>query len=128
MSEAAGPQQGSAYLTANYVFVYAVAPVNGGSADAVRVAVHRSIQIEIFNSSEYQTEPDKAWISDDSSDASNITCYQYDGFIDPGFALGGPVPNETGTADPYDTGNLLTQSAQPAPSSTVGECQAVSGD
>jgi hypothetical protein len=128
MSASAGPQSGSAYLTANYVFVYAVGPANGDRAQDMRVTVHRTVQIEIFNSGEYQTEPDKAWISDDSSDASNITCYQYDGFIDPGFSLGGPAPNETGTADPYATGNLLTQSAQPTPSSTVGECQAVSGD
>ena len=128
MSESAGPQQGSAYLTGNYVFVYAVAPVNGGSSGELRVAVHRSMQIEVFNSDEYQTEPDKAQISRYSADVSDITCYRYDGFIDPGFAVGGAAPNETGTGDPFDTGNLLTQSAQPTPSSTQGECQAVSGD
>ena len=86
------------------------------------------MQIELFNGDEYQTDLDKAQITGYSSDLSDIACYQYDGFIDPGFSVVPAAPNETGTGDPYDTGNLLTQSAQPTPSSTRGECQAVAGD
>lgn len=128
MSASAGPQRDSAYLTANYIFVYAVAPAKGDTSQHLRVTVHRTVQIEIFNSNDYQDNPSKAWISDYTSSVSDITCYQYDGYIDPGFELGGPGPNETGEADPYATGNLLTESAAPSPSSTMGECQAMAGD
>jgi hypothetical protein len=128
MSASAGPQRGSAYLTANYIFVYAVGPAHGDTSDELRVTVHRTLQIEIFDSSEYQTDPGKAWITEWDMTDSNIVCYKFDGYIDPGFQLGGPGPNETGTADPYDTGNLLTQSAAPGPTSTVGECEAASGE
>ena len=127
MSESAGPQSGTAYLTANYVFVYAVGPAKGGSALDTLVTVHRTVQIEIFNSAEYQVDSSKAWIYNYSADTSNITCYDYNGFIDPGFGGSGAVPDVSGVADPYDTGNLLTPSAAPSPTSTLGACQAESG-
>lgn len=128
MSASAGPQSDSAYLTADYVFVYAVGPASGDSSEDLRVAVHRSVQIEIYNSGEYQTDPGKAWLTEWGMTDSNIVCYQYDGYIDPGFQQDGPAPNETGTVDPYATGNLLTQSAAPDPSSTAGECQTASSN
>lgn len=127
MSASAGPQQGTAYLTANYLFAYAVGPADGDRDAASRVTVHRSIQIEIFNGNEYRADPDHAFITDMSSYVSNITCYRYDGYIDPGFDGRGAAPNISGVANPYATGNLLTASAEPSPTSTEGECQAASG-
>ena len=128
MSASPGPQSGSAFLTANYVFVYAVGPANGDSSEDLRVVVHRTLQIEIYNSSEYQTTPGKAWITEWDMSDSNIVCYRFDGYIDPGFQQGGPGPNETGVVDPYDTGNLLTQSAAPQATSTGGQCETASGE
>lgn len=127
MSAAAGPHHYTVLLTADYIFVYAVGPASGASDEDTRVTVHRSVQIEVVNPAHYESVSGKAWIYNYAASTGNIVCYKYDGYIEPGFE-GGAAPNETGVADPYATGNLLTASAQPSASSTQGECQAESGE
>jgi hypothetical protein len=127
MSAKAGPRPGTALLTADYVFVYAVGTPAGVDGDDTRVTVHRTVQLEVLDPDEFLTEAGKAWLYDYAADMSNIRCYTYDGFVEPGF-VGGGVPNVTGVADPYATGNLLAGSARPAPAGTAGLCRAVTGD
>lgn len=124
MSEAAGSQKDTVDLTANYSFVYAVAPVSGDTAEHQRVVIHRTVQIEIVNrNAGFEGNPDKAWIDDYSATFGNDQCYQYDGYVNPEFTDNGAVPNETGSLDPYATGNLLTErSAEPSPTSTGPGC------
>jgi hypothetical protein len=125
MSAAAGKQHHTALLTADYVFVYIVSPV-GNTSDTERVIVHRTLQIEAVNPNYYNYVAGKAWVYNFTASQANIQCYKYDGYVDPAFGSSAQ-PNETGTADPYATGNQLTDSPTPTSTSTQGECQAVSG-
>lgn len=126
MSESVGPQKNTVELTANYSFVYAVAPVSGNTSLHERSVVHRTVKIEVVNRSVgFQGNPDKAWIIGYDVQFANDQCYQYDGYVNPQFTYNGAVPNETGSIDPYATGNLLTErSAEPSPSSTDPGCVA----
>jgi chitodextrinase len=91
--------------------------------------VHRTVQLEVLNPDDFVTVPGKAWLYDYAADLSDIRCYDYDGFVEPGFN-GGGVPDKSGVADPYATGNLLTGSAAPRRGDTgsANACQAVDGD
>ncbi|WP_034265611.1 hypothetical protein [Actinospica robiniae] len=124
MSEAAGSHKDAVELTANYSFVYAVAPVSGDTSDHQRVVVHRTVEIEVVNpNAGYEVNPDKAWIDNYHDQFANDQCFQYDGYVNPQFTDNGALPNETGSLDPYATGNLLTQeSAEPSPTSTGPGC------
>jgi hypothetical protein len=124
MSAKAGPHHGTVLVTADYVFVYAVGPVSGSASEDTRVSVHRTMRFEVVNPADYEAVAGKAWIDEYAVSSSNIRCYEYDGYIEPGFDGAGGAPNATGTADPYATGNLLTAPAQPSSTSTVGLCQA----
>jgi hypothetical protein len=126
MSAKAGAQRGNAVLTADYIFVYAVGPASSGAANPMRVSVHRTVQLEVVNPADFNSTDGKAWLLGYASSLSNIQCYRYDGYVDPGFTVNAAAPNKTGTIDPYATGNLLTASADPSPTSTEGECQATS--
>jgi hypothetical protein len=128
MSAEAGPHPGTALLTADYVFVYAVTTPTGAGVADQRVTVHRTVQLEVFNPDEFLTTPGEAWLYDYAADLSDIRCYGHDGFIEPGFG-GAGAPDLAGTADPYATGNLLTAAAPaPRPGGTGGACQAVDRD
>jgi hypothetical protein len=127
MSAAVGPRPDTVLLTADYDFVYAVTTPSGAGGEVQRVTVHRTVQLEVLNPDDFVTVPGKAWLYDYAADLSDIRCYDYDGFVEPGFN-GGGVPDMTGVADPYATGNLLTGSAAPRPSETGGVCRAVDGD
>jgi hypothetical protein len=126
MSAKADTQRGSAILTADYIFVYAVAPASN-TANPLRVSVHRTMEIQVVNPADFQPMNGKAWLLRYTAAQANIQCYQYDGYVDPGFTEDGPAPNKSGTIDPYATGNLLTESPQPSASSSE-ECQAITGD
>ncbi|HTJ70484.1 MAG TPA: hypothetical protein VL551_23295 [Actinospica sp.] len=125
MSAAKGHDDHTALLTADYVFVYIVSPVSDTS-DTERVIVHRTLQIEAVNPNYYNYVAGKAWVYDFTASQADIVCYRYDGYVDPAFGTSAQ-PNETGTVDPYATGNQLTTAPTPSSSSTQGECQAVSG-
>lgn len=126
MSESAGSEKDTVDLTANYSFVYAVAPASGDTSARERTVVHRTVRIEVVNrNAGFEGNPDKAWIDDFTVQFANDQCYQYDGYVNPQFTDNGAVPNETGSIDPYATGDLLTQrSAEPSPSSTGPGCMA----
>jgi len=127
MRAEAGPHPGTALLTADYIFVYAVTTPTGAGVADQRVTVHRTVQLEVFNPDEFLTTPGEAWLYDYAADMSDIRCYRHDGFVEPGFG-GGGAPNVPGTADPYATGNLLTAAPGPRPSGTGGACRAVGAD
>jgi len=124
MSAKAGPHHGIVLLTADYIFVYAVGPASGAASEDTRVTVHRTVRFEVVDPADYESVAGKAWIDEYASSSSNIQCYRYDGYIEPGFDGSGAAPNATGLADPYATGDLLTEPAQPTSTSTVGVCQA----
>ena len=128
MSAKPGPHHYTVLLTADYIFVYAVTPSSGTGGETSRVEVHRSLQVEVVNPAYYESVAGKAWIYTYAASTGNIECYRYDGYIEPGFDDGGADPNETGVADPYATGNLLTASAQPSATSTLGVCQEADRD
>ena len=123
MSAAAGPRPGTALLTADYVFVYAVGTPDGAPAEVTRVTVHRTVQLEVLSPDEFVTDPGRAWLYDYAADLSGVRCYTYDGFVEPGFS-GGGAPDAAGVADPYATGNLLATASAPALGGT-GVCRAV---
>ena len=125
MTEQKGTEKDSVDLIADYVFVYAVAPASD-TQDATKVTVHRTLEIEVVNPADYSTVAGKAWLLNWGSSLGDIRCYDNNGYVDPGFDGSGGAPNETGVADPYATGNLLTQSPDPQATSTMGECQASS--
>lgn len=127
MSAEPGPHGGSALLTADYVFVYAVVPASGAGDENLRVTVHRTVQLEVMNPSEYVFEPGKAWLYDFAADMADVRCYSYDGFVEPGFSRVQAVPDLTGVADPYATGNLLTATPAPHSAAAAGTCRAVAG-
>jgi hypothetical protein len=88
------------------------------------------VQLEALNPDDFLTAPGKAWLYDYAAALSDIRCYDYDGFVEPGFG-GGGEPDTAGVADPYATGNLLAGSALPQPSGSGGAggvCRAVGGD
>ena len=125
-SAAAGPAHDTAFLTANYQFVYAVEPVSGASAAQTRVVVHRTIEMEVVNPAQYKVNVGKAWLYNYEATFPGAECYVYDGYVEPAFDdMNGSI-NATGIVDPYATGNLLTASAQPSPTGTVGGCQHMS--
>jgi hypothetical protein len=70
----------------------------------------------------------KAWIYNYSNSTSNIECYQYDGYVDPGFAGSAAAPNVSGVANAYATDDLLSASPAPQATSSQGLCQEISGD
>ncbi|MBR7834770.1 hypothetical protein KDL01_15955 [Actinospica durhamensis] len=125
MTEQKGKHKDSVDLIADYVFVYAVAPASDAQ-DATRVTVHRTLEIEVYNPADYNVVAGKAWLLDWDSYLGDIQCYDNNGYVDPGFGGSGGEPNETGVADPYATGNLLTQAPDPQATSSMGECQASS--
>ena len=124
MTTKAGPHHGTVLLTADYIFVYAVGPASGSASEDTRVTVHRTVRFEVVNPADFESVAGKAWIDEYAVSSSNIECYRYDGYIEPGFDGSGAAPNATGLADPYATGNLLSAPAQPSSTSTVGVCQA----
>ena len=128
MSAKAGPQHDIVLLTADYIFVYAVGPATHNGDGDIRVSVHRTMQFEVVNPADFQSMAGKAWIQQYAESLSNIQCYKYDGYVDPEFTPDGVAPNQSGTIDPYATGNLLTPSAQPSPTSSQGECETASQD
>jgi len=121
MSAKADDRDHSVLLTADYIFVYAVGPASGGSGSNQRVSMHRSVAIQVVNPDYYQMVAGKAWITGYTYNVAGITCYQYDGFVDPDFSGNPGAPNASGTIDPYATGNLLT--ASPDSTSTGTVCQ-----
>ena len=123
MSATAGPQYHTVYLTADYVFAYAVGPASGSTDEDTRTTVHRTLEIEVVDPDYFHTQSGKAWIYNYAASQGNIECYVYDGYVEPGFDGSGSTPNSTATMDPYATGNQLTASAAaPSPSSTQGVC------
>jgi hypothetical protein len=88
----------------------------------------REEQFEVVNPTDFQSLAGKAWINQYAASLSNIQCYKYDGYVDPEFTPDDVAPDKSGTINPYATGNLLTSSAQPDPTSSQGQCQTASQD
>jgi hypothetical protein len=128
MSAKAGSLENTLYLTASHVFAYAVGPASGEANADIRAIVQRSLRMEVVNPAYFETMDGKAWIDDYAASSANIQCYEYDGYVDPDFLDDGAPPDTAGTVDPYPSGNLLTTSASPNPTSSVGACQAASRD
>jgi hypothetical protein len=122
MSATAGPHDHTVLLTADYIFAYAVGPASGAAGEDTRTTVHRTLQIEVVNPDYFHSVPGKAWVYRYTASQSNIRCYVYDGYIEPGFNGSGATPNSTATIDPYATGNQLTAPPYPTSSSTQGVC------
>lgn len=128
MSAAAGSQYHTVILTADYVFAYAVGPASGATDEDTRTTVHRTFQIEVVDPNDFNAVAGEAWVYDYTASQGNIKCYDYDGYVEPGFEGSGSTPNSTATIDPYATGNQLTASAIPSPSGTQGMCLSGTGE
>jgi hypothetical protein len=108
---------GMLHVVADFRFVYAVAPSDGGSGTTELSLVHRMIEIVAYPAGNlYQLTPGTYWLHSVDVDTANDSCTIDDGFLNPAF--GAEMPGLRGApVDPY-SGTLPTQPITPVTSAS----------